>query len=76
MRSTARPRVVDIAGRQHGLWIVGRDHEVFYVGLDRRRERGAPYSAGNTLVWNRAGITYRLEGALTFRRALDLAGSL
>jgi hypothetical protein len=35
-----------------------------------------PRLAGNTLVWVRDGVTYRLETALGLRRALALARSV
>jgi hypothetical protein len=35
-----------------------------------------PRLAGNTMVWERAGVTYRLETALGLRRTLALARSV
>lgn len=32
--------------------------------------------AGRTLLWERAGVTYRLEGALTRAEAIRVAGTL
>ena len=52
-----------------GVWIQGAPHGLYIPG-------GEPRLAGNTLIWTRGGVTYRLEGELTRARALALAGSL
>jgi hypothetical protein len=50
-----------------GIWIAGAQHVFFGPGLP-------PRYAGNTLVWERGGVTYRLEGrGLTKARAIELA---
>ena len=58
---------VPIAEGVEGLWIAGEEHVVFWAATP-------PRLAGNVLVWERDGITYRLEGkTLTRARALELA---
>ena len=53
-----------------GLWIAGEEHVVFWLAAP-------PRLAGNVLVWERDGVTYRLEGrTLTKERALELAREL
>ena len=60
-----------------GLWITGARHEIIYrdpttgevVAKSRR-------SVGNVLIWEAAGITYRLEGARTLADARAVAGNL
>jgi hypothetical protein len=53
-----------------GLWIEGEPHVVFWL-------EAPPRLAGNVLLWERDGITYRLEGrTLTKARALELAREL
>jgi hypothetical protein len=53
-----------------GVWISGVEH-VFIA------PSAPPRLAGNTLLWQRRGITYRLEGhSLTERLALRLAGEI
>jgi hypothetical protein len=53
-----------------GIWISGAAHDVFYPGA-------SPRLAGNVLVWERNGVTYRLEGhSLTKDDAISLARSL
>jgi hypothetical protein len=52
-----------------GLWISGRSH-VFI------EPQAPPRLAGNVLVWQRGGVTLRLEGRLTEEEALRLARSI
>jgi hypothetical protein len=66
--ATVEPVRVDAAA--DGLWIAGEEHVVFWP-------EAPPRLAGNVLVWERDGVTYRLEGrALTKARALELARGL
>jgi len=59
-----------------GYWISGQPHEIVYVNphgdpvFDSRR------SVGDTLLWARDGITYRLETGLGQEGAIGLAESL
>jgi hypothetical protein len=48
------------------VWIQGARHGLYLPGGEARL-------AGNTLIWVRDGITFRLEGELTRLRALALA---
>lgn len=60
-----------------GIWITGARHEIIYrdpatgdvVAKSRR-------SVGNVLIWEAAGITYRLEGARTLADARAVARNL
>jgi hypothetical protein len=58
-------RWVDVDGHP-GLWLQGAPHGLYLPGGEARL-------AGNTLLWVRDGVTYRLEGELTLARALALA---
>ena len=52
------------------IWISGAVHDVFFPGV-------SPRLAGNVLVWERDGVTYRLEGgSLSHADAVALARSL
>jgi hypothetical protein len=51
------------------LWIEGAPHGFYIPG-------GEPRLAGNVLLWVHDGVTLRLEGDLTLRRALAIAGTL
>ena len=53
-------------GADYGFWIAGARH-VFQMPAD------APRMAGNTLLWEQAGLTLRLEGPLTQAQAIKLA---
>jgi hypothetical protein len=60
-----------------GLWITGASHEIVYrdpvsgeiVAKSRRL-------AGNVLIWEDGGVTYRLEGAIDSVDALEVARNL
>jgi hypothetical protein len=73
----SRARVVPVrVGRSRGLWISGPPHVITY-----RDAFGAPLSetvrlAGHVVVWQRAGVTYRLESALGRGAALRIARSV
>ena len=73
--SGTRIEQVSVGGTQ-GVWLEGAPHEVFVepspsgnVAPDRVR------LAGNTLLWYRDGVTYRLEANVTKERALEIAGT-
>jgi hypothetical protein len=59
-----------------GYWITGRPHELIYVSpsgdpvFDTRR------IVGESLIWAKDGITYRLETGLGQAAAIELANSL
>lgn len=71
-RSDAEELSVDGAP---GLWIDGAEHVIAYRDADgiHYKERRL---AGNVLIWERGGITYRLENASTREEALALAREL
>jgi hypothetical protein len=55
-----------------GVWLTGAPHSLTFVdrtGVPRRLTRRL---AGNVLIWHRAGVTYRIEGAQTLDEALSL----
>jgi hypothetical protein len=55
-----------------GVWITGAPHSLTFVdrnGVPRQQTRRL---AGNVLIWHRAGVTYRLEGARSLDEALTL----
>lgn len=60
---------VDVAGAT-GIWIEGAPHEVF---LDNQPD--TLRLATNTLLWYRAGVTYRLEAHISEEEALRIAES-
>ncbi len=59
-----------------GLWLSGEAHS--FVFLDRQGEayQESLRLAQNTLLWEQAGLTVRLEGDLTKEQALEIARSV
>jgi hypothetical protein len=61
---------VELAPELYGVWITGEPHVVIPPAA-------SPRLAGSVLLWERDGVTYRLEGPeLTRARALELARAL
>ena len=63
-------------GSEPGYWVSGEPHLFYYVepGGDLREE--TVRLAGNVLLWEEDGITYRVEGARSLQKALRIAESL
>jgi hypothetical protein len=66
---------VDVDGAR-GLWISGAPHIFWYLTpagefIDESRR-----IVGDTLAWERNGILYRIEGAISLERALEIAVSM
>ena len=64
-------------GGSPGVWLEGEPHAVFL----QPSPGGDPVFdnlrlAGNTLLWYRDGVTYRLEAGITRVRALQIAGTV
>ena len=58
-----------------GIW-VGRPHVVIYNDRDGTLHEETARLAGSTLIWEKNGITYRVEGDLTQSEAIAIADSL
>ncbi|HEY7281643.1 MAG TPA: hypothetical protein VID47_08625 [Actinomycetota bacterium] len=65
-------RTVSVNGEQ-GYWLFGAPHELDYVDHDGMHFIDHSRLAGNTLVWTRGDVTFRLEGASNLREALRIA---
>lgn len=59
-----------------GLWISGALHEVVFLDRQGEIRPDATYLAGATLLWRRAGLLLRLEGARSRAEALRIARSV
>lgn len=57
-------------------WFVPGPHEVVYVDPAGNRRDASARLAAPTLIWHRAGATYRLEAALPRDRLATIAGSI
>ena len=71
-RTTVRTVTVDEVA---GYWVAGSPHAVIFKDARGRTLFGRRLAA-NVLLWERDGITFRLEGDVPLRRALDVAESL
>jgi hypothetical protein len=58
-----------------GYWVAGSPHAVVFKDARGRTLFGRRL-AGNVLLWERDGITFRLEGDVPLRQALAIAESL
>jgi hypothetical protein len=67
---------VEVGGAQ-GIFLSGAPHAVYFeLPGSPSTYVDEPLAAGNTLIWERGGITLRLEGRLTKGDALGLASSV
>lgn len=57
-------------------WVAGEPHEMTYLDEEGTLQEDTARLSGNTLMWTRDGVTYRLESALPLPDALRLAESL
>jgi hypothetical protein len=62
-------------GVARGYWIEGAPHLFFYRDPQGNAVQETLRLAGNTLVWEQGGVTYRLEAQITKEQALRLATS-
>lgn len=72
IEASARPVSV---GDRDGVWLPG-PHEVFYVDASGQHRVESARLAASTLIWQRGGVTYRLEGDLDAERAVTIAESV
>jgi hypothetical protein len=63
-------------GDATGYWIAGGQHELQYLDPDDRVRLDTTRLAANTLLWERDGVTFRLESRLDRDAAVALAEDL
>jgi hypothetical protein len=68
-------RSVEVAGAP-GFWITGAPHEVYFVAPDGEVRADTVRLAANVLLWERDGVSLRLESDLSLKRALRIAHSI
>jgi hypothetical protein len=73
--SAATVVAVDVGGAP-GLWISGAPHIFWYLAPDGEFIDESRRLVGDTLAWQRDGVLYRIEGAITLERALEIALSM
>ncbi len=61
---------------ERGFWITGAPHAFFYRDAQGNIREETLRLAGNVLIWEQAGLTLRLEGALSREAALRVAESV
>lgn len=61
---------------QPGFWLSGAPHGLVYLDPQGNAEQDTFRLAGNTLVWNQAGLAIRIEAAVSKDQAQSLAASL
>ena len=66
---------VEIRGAP-GVWIEGAPHYVIFATQDSETHERETRLGGNVLIWERNGITYRLEGDVTKQQALAIANGV
>jgi len=57
-------------------WLAGQPHQFFYRDATGAIQPDTLRLAGNTLLWDAGGITYRLEAQVTREEAVRIASSL
>ena len=66
---------VHVAG-QPGLWVEGPPHTLTYFSSSGEFREKTVKIHGNVLLWTRGPVTVRLEGRISKRQALRLAGQV
>ena len=59
-----------------GLWISGPPHLFWYLDPDGEVVDSGRRLIGDALVWERDGVLYRIEGAISLARALEIAEAM
>jgi hypothetical protein len=65
-----------LVGGAPGVWISGAPHIFWYLTPDGEHINESGRLVGDTLAWERDGILYRIEGAISLDRALAIALSM
>lgn len=63
-------------GDEEAIWLEGAPHELTYQATEGTATREISRLAGNVLLWESDGVTYRLESALELEEAVLIAESL
>ena len=71
----ARVESVTVDGAP-GYWISGEPHWFWYLDANGQVLEDGRRFVGDTLVWERDGLLYRIEGQITKARALEIASTI
>ena len=66
---------VPLSGGNAAYWLAGQPHQFFYRDSAGNIQPDTLRLAGNTLLWDSGGITYRLEAQVTRDEAVRIASS-
>ena len=58
------------------MWISGKPHAFHFLDRNRAIDEEPLRLSTNTLIWERHGVTYRLEADIDKRAALRIAASV
>lgn len=67
---------VPLSSGTAAYWLAGQPHQFFYRDATGNIQPDTLRLAGNTLLWDAGGITYRLEAQVTRAEAVGIASSL
>ena len=59
-----------------GFWLEGAPHTVMFLDANGQIQEDSTRLAGNTLLWEEDGVSYRLEADLEMEEALKIARSM
>lgn len=65
-----------VVGDEQGFWVSGKPHVIAYLEPDGDVRNETVRLAGNVLLWESDGVTYRIESRLSKTEALRIAESL
>jgi hypothetical protein len=57
-------------------WLSGQPHQFFYFDANGNFQQETLRLAGNTLLWDQTGVTYRLEAQVGKEEAVRIASTL
>jgi hypothetical protein len=66
---------VPLSGGNAAYWLAGQPHQFFYRDTAGNMQPETLRLAGNTLLWEAAGVTYRLEAQVIREEAVRIASS-
>ena len=70
-----RVEAIPLDGRP-AYWLSGQPHQFFFFDANGNFQQESLRLAGNTLLWEEGGVTYRLEADVSKEEAVRIASSL
>jgi hypothetical protein len=67
---------VPLSSGNAAYWLAGKPHQFFYRDSTGNTQPDTLRLAGNTLLWDAGGVTYRLEAQVSREEALRIASTL